>query len=101
MRRVFLSMFSCIPGSPSIRLTLHHLHEPSEEIPRVVRPRRRLRVVLDRERRLPLHRKALARPVVQVDVRDLRLPPRDSTSTANPWFCAVISTFPVVRSLTG
>src|SRR5436189_3808894 len=27
-------------------------------------------------------------------------PRSDSTSTANPWFCAVISTFPVVSSFT-
>src|SRR6266404_978923 len=28
-------------------------------------------------------------------------PRSDSTSTAKPWFCAVISTLPVVRSFTG
>jgi hypothetical protein len=29
------------------------------------------------------------------------LPPSDSTSTAKPWFWLVISTLPVVRSMTG
>src|SRR6266404_3147162 len=75
--KVLIVRSSCrlAPSNTSLsRVPLHHLHEPPEQIPRIVRPRRCLGVVLHRERRLPFHRKPLAGAVVQVDVRDLRLP---------------------------
>src|SRR5947208_3625194 len=57
------------------RPTLHQVDEPPEQIARVVGARRRLGVILNRERRLPLHHEPLARLVVQIHVRDLRPPP--------------------------
>src|SRR6059036_4359436 len=56
------------------RAPLHHLHEPLEQVPRIMRPRRRLGMVLHRERRLPLHREALAGAVVEVQMRHLGAP---------------------------
>ena len=75
---------------------------------RVVRSGRRLRVVLHRERRHVEAAQALDDVVVEADVADLdpavrrcRPPSSTGASTANPWFCAVISTVPVARSSTG
>src|SRR6266404_5633895 len=77
--KVLIVRSSCrlAPSNTSLsRVPLHHLHEPPEQIPRIVRPRRRLGVVLHREGRPAAHDEPLAGPVVEVDVRDLRLPPQ-------------------------
>ena len=73
-----------------------------EQIIRVVRAGRRLRVVLHREDRARRVR-AAPRSSRRTGSRASPRRPRGSepASTANPWFCAVISTRPVSRSFTG
>ncbi len=95
--------------------------EPVEQMPRVVRARRGLGVVLHGERRpRPRQRRPSRVLVVQVPMGERRRPgarpyglgsvgprptaaepPHPSGSTAKPWLWLVISTRPVARSSTG
>src|SRR5580700_8244616 len=59
-------------GSSPRASTVHQLAELGEQAGRIVRPRRRLRVVLHREGRRVYQPQALDYTVVEVHVRDLR-----------------------------
>ncbi len=91
----------------------HQVDEPVEQVGGVVRAGGSLGVVLHRERRQVQARQALDHVVVEVDVGDhdprrtgrrraaRSASPVSGASTAKPWLCAVISTLPVRRSITG
>ena len=83
-------------------LLVHQLHEAVEQVMAVLRAGRGLGVVLHREGRAVGERDAAIRAVEQRDV-GLRRVRRAGVagSTAKPWFIEVISTLPVVLSLTG
>ncbi len=84
------------------RLSAQRRHEPFEQVVRVVRAGRGLRVVLHREHRAR-RRGAAPRRVPSYRLVCVTSTPAgsDPGSTAKPWFCDVISTRPVSRSFTG
>ena len=76
--------------------------EPVEQVGRVVRAGRGLRVVLHREGRHVVAAQPLDHVVVEADVADTSAAPygvsngpSSGASTAKPWLCAVTSTLPV------
>ena len=91
-----------VTPSASARCRSMQLDEAAEEVARVVRPGRRLGMILHRERRAAPSPRAPRR----CDRSGSRASPRrgrrsESMSTTKPWFCDVISTLPVARSCTG
>ena len=84
-----------------LRSLFHLVEKLPEQVVRVVRPGRRLGMVLHAEDRLGRVPQPFDRAVVQIHVRDLTSDGSDSGSTAKPWFCDVISTLPVSSSFTG
>ena len=71
------------------------------QIPTVLRPRARLRVILHAERGAVGQLQAAEAAVEQADVGGPGIAGRLSASTAKPWFRLVISTRPSARRLTG
>ena len=76
--------------------------ELPEEVAGIVRAGRGLGMVLHAEDGPVLVAQALDGVVVEIDVRDLDVRRAAlAASTAKPWFCAVMATLPLRRSLTG
>ena len=90
--------------SPSLQplRSFHLVQELPEQVVRVVRPGRRLGMVLHAEHRLASCA-AAPRPCRRTGsgASPSRRPAATSGSTAKPWFCDVISTLPVSSSFTG
>ena len=86
-------MFTCV--------VLNQRDELLEQVVGVVRPRRRLGMILHAEHRPRAVTQPFDGAVVQVEVRDLDVGRQRAGSTAKPWFCDVISTLPVSSYFTG